>query len=75
MQRVAIARALINSPKILLADEPTGNLDSKNSEKVMSLFNDLHRQGLTVILVTHNMDIARRSERVIRLADGMIQDG
>jgi len=73
MQRVAIARALINRPKILLADEPTGNLDSKNSEKVMALFNDLHKQGLTIVLVTHNMEIAKHSERVIRLADGRIQ--
>jgi len=73
MQRVAIARALINRPKILLADEPTGNLDSKNSEKVMALFNNLHKQGLTIVLVTHNMEIAKHSERVIRLADGRIQ--
>jgi len=74
MQRVAIARALINSPKMLLADEPTGNLDSKNSEVVMGLFGELHRQGLTIVLVTHNMEIARRSGRVIRLVDGRIQE-
>jgi len=72
MQRVAVARALINRPKILLADEPTGNLDSKNSEKVMALFNDLHKQGLTIVLVTHNMEIAKHSQRVVRLADGRI---
>lgn len=73
MQRVAIARSLINNPKILLADEPTGNLDSKNSDKVISLFKDLHKSGLTIIMVTHNKEIAALADRVITISDGMIQ--
>lgn len=73
MQRVAVARALINSPKILLADEPTGNLDSKNSEKVIALFRELHRSGLTVIMVTHNPELARITDRTITITDGKIQ--
>jgi len=73
MQRVAIARALINSPKILLADEPTGNLDTKNSEKVISLFRELHRSGLTIIMVTHNPELARIADRIITITDGKIQ--
>lgn len=73
MQRVAIARALINNPKILLADEPTGNLDRKNSDKVVSLFKELHNSGLTIIMVTHNNEIARLADRVISISDGQIQ--
>lgn len=72
MQRVAIARALINNPKILLADEPTGNLDSKNSERVISLFKELQQSGLTIIMVTHNNEIARLADRVISISDGQI---
>jgi putative ABC transport system ATP-binding protein len=71
-QRVAIARALVNNPSIILADEPTGNLDSQTSEEIMSLLDDLHGQGNTIILVTHEADIARHSHRVVRLLDGQI---
>jgi putative ABC transport system ATP-binding protein len=71
-QRVAIARALVNGPSILLADEPTGALDSKTSEDIMSLFKQLHDSGQTVILVTHEEDIAGHARRIIRLRDGLI---
>ena len=71
-QRVAIARALINNPSILLADEPTGNLDSQSSEEVMKLFDRLHGQGHTIILVTHEPDIAAHAKRLVRLLDGKI---
>jgi len=71
-QRVAIARALVNNPSIVLADEPTGNLDSKTSEEIMALFENLHRQGNTIILVTHEMDIAQHAHRVIFIRDGKI---
>lgn len=72
-QRVAIARALVNKPSIILADEPTGNLDSKTSVEIMKLFGDIHAQGNTVILVTHEEDIAAYAHRVIRLRDGVIE--
>ncbi len=72
-QRVAIARALVNKPSIILADEPTGNLDSKTSVEIMGLFNQIHRDGNTVILVTHEEDIAAYAHRVIRLRDGLIE--
>jgi len=72
-QRVAIARALVNRPSIILADEPTGNLDSKTSVEIMKLFGDIHAQGNTVILVTHEEDIAAYAHRVIRLRDGVIE--
>jgi len=71
-QRVAIARALVNNPSIVLADEPTGNLDSKTGEEIMGLFENLHRQGNTIILVTHEMDIAQHAHRVIFIRDGKI---
>ena len=71
-QRVAIARALVNSPSIVLADEPTGNLDSRTGEEIMGLFQNLHRQGNTIILVTHENDIARHAHRVIHIRDGRI---
>jgi putative ABC transport system ATP-binding protein len=72
-QRVAIARALVNSPSILLADEPTGNLDSTTGEEIMGLFTRLHQQGNTIILVTHEHDIAAHAHRAIRLRDGKIE--
>jgi len=72
-QRVAIARALIGKPAILLADEPTGNLDSKTSQEIMALIDELHQQGQTIIMVTHEPDIAAHCERVIRLTDGLVE--
>jgi len=71
-QRVAIARALVNNPAIILADEPTGNLDSKTSIEIMALFEEIHNQGNTVIVVTHEEDIAQHAHRIIRLMDGEI---
>jgi putative ABC transport system ATP-binding protein len=71
-QRVAVARALVNSPSIILADEPTGNLDSKTSIDIMKLFGEIHRKGNTIILVTHEESISRYAHRIIRLIDGMI---
>ena len=71
-QRVAIARALVNSPSIVLADEPTGNLDSKTGEEIMALFKNLHSQGNTIILVTHEHDIAQHAHRIIFIRDGKI---
>lgn len=72
-QRVAVGRALVNSPSIILADEPTGNLDSKTSVEIMNLFNKIHQAGNTVILVTHEEEIAENAHRIIRLRDGMIE--
>ncbi len=72
-QRVAISRALVGGPAILLADEPTGNLDSKTSSEIMALIDELHGQGQTIIMVTHEPDIAAHCERVIRLADGNVE--
>ncbi|MEQ9265148.1 MAG: ABC transporter ATP-binding protein [Balneolaceae bacterium] len=72
-QRVAIARALVNNPSILLADEPTGNLDSKTGEEIMLLFEELYRQGNTIILVTHENEIAEHARRIVRLRDGLIE--
>ena len=72
-QRVAIARALVNDPAIILADEPTGNLDTKTSHEIMSIFGDIHIRGNTVILVTHEEDIANHAHRVVRLRDGIIE--
>jgi putative ABC transport system ATP-binding protein len=72
-QRVAVARALVTRPSIILADEPTGNLDSKTGEEIMLLFEELHRQGNTIILVTHEADIAEHAHRVIRVRDGKVE--
>lgn len=72
-QRVAIARALVNNPSIILADEPTGNLDTKTSYEIMNLFDEIHKSGNTIIIVTHEEDIARMAHRIVRLRDGVIE--
>src|SRR6184192_2742294 len=72
-QRVAIARALVNQPKLLLADEPTGNLDTHTSIEIMGIFQDLNRRGMTVVMVTHELDIARYSRRVVVMRDGLVR--
>jgi putative ABC transport system ATP-binding protein len=74
-QRVAIARALANEPEILLADEPTGNLDSKTGLEIMQIFNNLHKEGRTILMVTHDQALAQNCDRIIRLKDGRIEDG
>ena len=71
-QRVAIARALINHPRLILADEPTGNLDSRTSQEIMALFDELNREGITIVLVTHEEDIAHHARRQVRFHDGHI---
>lgn len=72
-QRVAIARALVNNPSIILADEPTGNLDSKTSHEIMALFEEIYKKGNTIILVTHEEDIAQHAHRIVRLKDGLVE--
>ncbi len=74
-QRVAVARAIINQPVLLLADEPTGALDSSTTREVLDLFDDLHRQGMTILMVTHETEVAGRAERVLQFKDGHIADG
>jgi putative ABC transport system ATP-binding protein len=73
MQRVAIARSLVNDPIILLADEPTGNLDTKTADVIAGMLDDLHRKGRTIIMVTHNPDLAKKTTRILRLRDGVMQ--
>jgi putative ABC transport system ATP-binding protein len=73
-QRAAIARALVNNPLIILADEPTGNLDSKNGEEIMKIFNKLHQEGHTIIIVTHELEVAKYAQRIIHLHDGLIEN-
>ncbi len=73
-QRVAIARALVTNPSLILADEPTGNLDSKTSQEIMDMFHDLHSQGNTIVLITHDNDIARQASRAIHILDGQISE-
>ena len=72
-QRVAIGRALVNHPSIILADEPTGNLDTKTSEEIMGLFQDIHQKGNTIVVVTHEEDIAQHAHRIVRLRDGLVE--
>ncbi|MFM7218297.1 MAG: ABC transporter ATP-binding protein [Bacteroidota bacterium] len=72
-QRVAVARALVNNPSIILADEPTGNLDSKTSQEIMMLFDEIHKKGNTIIVVTHEEEIARHAHRIIRIKDGKVE--
>jgi putative ABC transport system ATP-binding protein len=72
-QRVAVARAIVTNPSLILADEPTGNLDSRSTDDVLRIFEDLNDEGRTVVLITHEDDVAERARRVIRLADGRIQ--
>ncbi len=73
-QRVAIARALVTKPSLILADEPTGNLDSKTSEEIMAMFHELHAQGNTIVLITHDNDVARQASRVIHIRDGRLSE-
>lgn len=73
MQRVAIARALVNDPVLILADEPTGNLDTRSGEEIMTLMSDLHARGSTIVMVTHDDDIAAYAERIIHLRDGQVE--
>ena len=73
-QRVAIARALVTNPSLILADEPTGNLDSKTSKEIMDIFHELHKQGNTIVLITHDNDVAKQAERAIHILDGQITE-
>ena len=74
-QRVAIARAIVTNPSLILADEPTGNLDSHTSEEIMEVFRELHSQGNTIVLITHDNDVARQAERIVHIRDGQLSEG
>jgi putative ABC transport system ATP-binding protein len=74
MQRVAIARALANNPEVILADEPTGNLDSKTGKEIMNIFTDLNKKGKTIILVTHDLDLTKYATKVLKLRDGRLEE-
>ena len=74
-QRVAIARAMVNNPKILLADEPTGALDSKSGQQIMELFSQLNEEGVTIVMITHDRNIAAKAKRIVHIIDGMITEG
>ena len=74
-QRVAIARAIVTNPSLILADEPTGNLDSRTSEEIMEVFRELHSQGITIVLITHDNDVARQAERIVHIRDGQLSEG
>lgn len=74
-QRVAIARALVTNPPMILADEPTGNLDSKSGQEILALFDGLHQQGKTLIVITHDLNVARRIPRIVKIADGVLTEG
>ena len=74
-QRVAIARAIVTNPSLILADEPTGNLDSRTSEEIMEVFRELHSQGNTIVLITHDNDVARQAERIVHIRDGKLSEG
>ena len=73
-QRVALARALVNKPEIILADEPTGNLDSRTSREIMQMFQELHEQGNTIVLITHDNDVARQARRIVHILDGQLTE-
>ena len=74
-QRVAIARAIVTNPSLILADEPTGNLESRTSEEIMEVFRELHSQGNTIVLITHDNDVARQAERIVHIRDGQLSEG
>ena len=73
-QRVAVARALVTNPSLILADEPTGNLDSKTTKEIMGMFHDLHEQGNTIVLITHDNDVAKQAQRAIHILDGKVRE-